>query len=308
LEFRNRFLNKDRRRFMGDGSPHESAMQRVLSASHPPLPWTGTGQLPWHEQEFSERMLAIHLDPETHMASRTPDVITKHLDWLSAQVHQRGGGGTHVLDVGCGPGLYCHQWAERGHLSTGFDFAPAPLAWAQKHNDEAGLKARFFKSDLTNLPDNFEELAGKPDAITLWFGEFHSFQPAVAGKFLKRLANCLPKGGLFVLEYQPWDIFVHEDSNEWTPCAESIFCDKPHLWLQEFAWNEEAAVEVHVHWIIEQESGNLHRYEQCHQAWREDDLVATLAQAGLGDPVFYEPITGVSEEFEFPMLVTKKLA
>jgi len=215
---------------------------------------------------------------------------------------------THVLDVGCGPGLYCHEWARRGHRATGFDFAPAPLAWAKEQNEKDNLAAVFFKADLTQLPADFEQRVGTPDAITLWFGEFHSFAPKVAADFLGRLAQCLAPGGLFVLEYQPWDIFVHEDSSEWTACAESIFCDRPHLWLQEFGWNEEAAVEVHVHWIIETESGNLQRYEQCHHAWRENDLVDLFAQAGLGDPVFYGPITGVSDEFEFPMLVTKKMS
>ena len=149
---------------------------------------------------------------------------------------------------------------------------------------------------------------GPADAITFWFGEFHSFQPAVAEKALSRLVECLRPGGLFLLEYQPWDIFVQEDSNEWSACEESVFCDRPHLWLQEFSWNEEARTEVHVHWIIERESGTLHRYEQCHQGWPEDELVQMLARVGLEDPAFSPPITGVAEEFEFPMLVTRKKA
>lgn len=291
---------------MADTSPHQKALQTVLCHPHPPLPWSGTGQLPWHEEAFSERMLKIHLDPETHMASRAPKIINRHLDWLAGQCQERGSGAAHLLDVGCGPGLYCHEWARRGRRATGFDFAPAPLKWAQETTDKEGLNAQFFKADLTQLPDDFTHLAGSPDLITFWFGEFHSFQRPVAANFLAHLAACLSPGGLFVLEFQPWDTFVHENTSEWTPCADSIFCDRPHLWLQEFAWNEEAAVEVHVHWIIEAESGNLHRYEQCHQAWREDELVALLAEVGLTDPVFHAPITGVSEEFEFAMLVTKK--
>lgn len=292
---------------MPDQSHHRDALRRLLSAPHPPRPWTGSGQLPWHDPAFSERMLEVHLDPETHMASRAPEVITRHVDWLLAQLAASGQRGpAHVLDVGCGPGLYCHDLARRGHRSTGFDFAPAPLSWAAQLALAEGLDARFLNADLKCLPDDLTARVGTCDAVTFWFGEFHSFAPPVARDFLARLAACLRPGGLFILEYQPWDLFVQEDSTEWTACAESVFCDVPHLWLQEFAWDEDSRVEVHAHWIIERDSGNLQRYEQCHQAWPEADLVALLARAGLGDPTFHPPITGVAEEFEFPMLVTRR--
>jgi SAM-dependent methyltransferase len=251
-------------------------------------------------------MLAVHLDPETHMASRAPEIIGEHVDWLLALLRQRGPcDATRILDVGCGPGLYCHALARKGLQTVGFDFAPAPLAWARQQAAAEALPASFLAADLKRLPADLAEQVGPVDAITFWFGEFHSFAPEVAETFLRQLTACLRPGGLFVLEYQPWDLFVQQDSTEWTACTESVFCDHPHLWLQEFAWHAAARVEVHVHWILEQESGILRRYEQCHQAWPEAELVDLLARVGLGDPTFYPPITGIDEEFEFPMLVTR---
>jgi len=292
---------------MDDKQQHQQALQRILAAPHPPQPWTGSGQLPWDDPDFSERMLDVHLDPQTHMASRAPRIISRHVDWLLAQLNLTGHAGpARILDVGCGPGLYCHELARRGHQAVGFDFAPAPLAWARKQARTENLDASFFPADLTALPNDLADRTGLVDAVTFWFGEFHSFRPPVAEDFLNRLSACLRPGGLFCLEYQPWYLFVREDSNEWSTVDSSVFCPRPHLWLQEFAWHEEARVEVHVHWIIEQESGSLHRYEQCHQAWPEVELVAQLGRAGLNDPTFHPPITGVAEEFEFPMLVTRK--
>ena len=291
---------------MPPSDAHRRAISRIQAADRPVRAWVTGSQLPWNDPEFSRRMLDVHLDPSTHMASRSADVIARHLDWLAAQLPPAVKEGGHILDVGCGPGLYCHELARRGLRTTGFDFAPASLNWARSVAQAENLDCRFLEADLTRLPHDFTQQAEPVDAVTFWFGEFHSFAPQIAGEFLPRLADCLKPGGLFVLEYQPWEIFVKEDSSEWSAVEKSVFCDQPHLWLQEFYWDESARAEVHVHWILETASGNLGRYIQCHQAWPEDELVALLASVGLGDPVFHPPITGIDERFEFPLLVTRK--
>ena len=293
---------------MSVSDAHRKAIDRILASERPVRPWVSESQLPWHEYAFSRRMLDIHLDPSTHMASRSRDVIARHLDWLTAQLAPIAGPESHVLDVGCGPGLYCHELARRGYQTTGFDFAPAPLTWARTTAEAENLACRFLDIDLTRLPADFPAQVGPVDVVTFWFGEFHSFAPEVVAKFLSQLAGCLKPGGLFVLEYQPWEIFVQEDSSEWSANEKSVLCDEPHLWLQEFHWDESARTEVHVHWIIERESGNLLRYIQCHQGWPDDELVELLAGAHLVDPVFHPPVVGIDERFEFPLLVTRKAA
>lgn len=281
---------------------HRKSLERLLAAPHPPHAWTDGHQIPWDDAAFSERMLQVHLDPSTHMASRSMDMIDRHIDWLASQIPS----GSHVLDVGCGPGLYCHELARRGHRGTGFDFAPAPLQWARTKAESEQLDCHFLNNDLTRLPQNFKTLIEGPvDAITFWFGEFNSFSPDMVRDFLPRLKSCLRPGGLFILEYQPDDIFVKEESTDWSVVQSSIFCDQPHLWLQEFGYDEETDTEVHVHWIMETESGNLQRYVQCHKAWTDAQLLTLLADAGFSDPVMHPAITGESEEFEFPLVVTR---
>ena len=291
--------------------PLDDVLRRILAANHPPRVDGGERQIPWHDPAFSKRMLDVHLDPTTHQASRAPGVIKQHVDWLQDQLGVAQGlpqprGGFRILDVGCGPGLYCHEQARRGLRSTGFDFAPEPIAWARRTATEKNLDCNFLTADLTRLPDDFAAQVGPQEAIAFWFGEFHSFTAAQVTDFLPRLAACLVPGGLFVLEYQPYDIFVQEDYNEWSCHEKSIFCDGPHLWLQEFGWDEDAGTEIHVHWIIARESGTLQRYVQCHQAWADEELVSMLAAAGLESCVFHPPITGISDEFEFPVIVARR--
>lgn len=277
----------------------------LLAELDAPRAWDGAHQLPWHDPEFSERMLRWHLDPDTDMASRRPALIARHCDWLEARL---GGGPRRILDVGCGPGLYLHELARRGHTTLGFDFAPAPLRWARETARAGGLDCTVLDADLTALPDDFAARVGTCDAVTFWFGEFHSFPPPVVEQFLPRLAACLAPGGIFVLEQQPRLVFVEEEEASWAVVESGPFADEPHLWLQRFSWDEAAQTEVHGHWILTLESATLRRYVQCHQAWRDEDLVALLARCGLGAPEFHPPITGASDQFEFPVLVTTRAA
>ncbi len=285
-----------------------AALAAIAKAPHPPRPWRDGTQLPWHEPEFSARVLPIHLDPETHMASRSADVVSQHVAWLRRVATDRlpGTPAPHVVDLGCGPGLYCHALARAGWPTTGLDFSPAALAHARAVADAEHLSCAFRHADLTTFRQ--DDLADRPaaDIVTFWFGEFHSFRPAIAQRLLDTVAAMLRPGGLFVLEYQPYGLFEQEDAQEWDALASSVFCDRPHLWLQEHAWDADDQAEITVHWIIEAETGRLQRYAQCHQAYADGILEDMLAAAGLHEDSRYGPITGVDPGFEFPMLITRR--
>ncbi|MBK7045089.1 MAG: class I SAM-dependent methyltransferase [bacterium] len=294
---------------MCDTSRPPVDLRAILEATRPARPWQDGDQLPWSDPAFSRRMLEVHLDPGTNMATRAPDVVRAHVDWLLGELARRSGRQApwRVLDVGCGPGLYLHELAQRGHGGCGFDFAPEPLRWARDHAAANGFDLRFLEADLTALPVDFATQAGAPfDAVTFWFGEFHAFRPEQARAFLPQLAGLLRPGGLFVLEFQPWDLFVKEDATTWSAVDSSPFSSRPHLWLEEFAWDESAQAEIHVHWIVDADGGAVRRFAQCNQAWEDADLAAALAAAGIGELEAHEPITGVDEQFEFPVLVGRK--
>jgi SAM-dependent methyltransferase len=286
-----------------------ASLATIAAAPHPPVPWRDGAQIPWHDPAFSERMLDIHLDQSTHMASRSREVIARHVAWLRERMRETPGAAAptaRVLDVTCGPGLYCHELARLGHPATGFDFAPAPLAWARAVAAREGLACRFLEADLTRLDDARLAQIGPVEVITFWFGEFHSFPPETAHRFLAQLVSLLSPGGLFVLEYQPYELYPREDLQEWRACDCSPLSDRPHLWLQEYHWDERQQSEINVHWVIDAESGALARYAQSGRAWRDRELVAACRAAGLEHPVFHPPITGVSERFEFAMLIARR--
>jgi SAM-dependent methyltransferase len=284
-----------------------AALRAIGAAPHPPRPWRDGTQLPWNDADFSARVLPVHLDPATHMASRSPAVIRRHVAWLRDRVGGAlpAGRPPRVLDLGCGPGLYCLELARAGWRATGIDFSPAAIAHARAAAAAEGLACTFLQADLTELTAGQLDDLAAADVATFWFGEFHSFRPPVARALLRTVAGLLRPGGLFVLEYQPWDSFVQQDEQHWQTCDRSVFCDEPHLWLQEHAWDEEAQAEITVHWIVEAATGRLRRFAQCHQAYEWPHLAGVLADSGFAIESQHPPIAGIDPRFEFPVLVCK---
>jgi SAM-dependent methyltransferase len=283
-----------------------SLLAPLLGRARAPRPWRDGHKIPWHEPAFSRRVLDVHLDPDTHMASRGPAVIAEHVSWvlelLSAEPAPVDRP-RHLLDLACGPGLYAPPLARAGVRYTGIDFAPAAVNHARELARQEGLDGvEILEADLTAPPP-----LPAADVATFWFGEFNSFPPDQARALLARVAGCLEPGGLLVLEYQPWDLFARDDSTSWAVHERSVFADAPHLWLQEHHWDDETRAEIVVFWILEPGTDEPRRFTQCHQAYADEELVGMLAAAGFAAPDFHPPITGVDERFEFPVLVARRL-
>jgi len=285
----------------------------LLHRAQPPRPWQDGTKIPWHDPEFSRRVLDVHLDPDSHMASRSPEVIEAHVDWLrellSAEDPPADGRTVHVLDLGCGPGLYAALLAQAGLRVTGIDFGPAVVAHARQHVAAAGVQEQvaIIEADLADLVALGADLP-PVDVATFWFGEFHSFPPEQAQRLLDDLGALVRPGGLLVLEHMPWHLFVQEVETAWEVQRKSVFCDTPHLWLQEHHWDPRARAEITVHWIVGLADGAVTRHAQCHQAYEDHQWPAMLATAGFMLQDTYPPITGVDEQLEFPVLVARRQA
>jgi len=167
--------------------------RQMLELFERPLPFSvGTAADLWTDEYVSARMLEHHLDPNTDLASRRPEMIDKIVDWMDAALNLRG---KSVCDLGCGPGLYAERMARHGAAVTGVDFSRRSIAYARKSAAAAGLNISYSLGDYLTV-----ELPGEMDAASLIYGDFCVLSPEKRRVLLDRIRTMLKPGGQFVFD------------------------------------------------------------------------------------------------------------
>ena len=257
-----------------------------------PQPWLDGEKIPWDEPGFSARMLREHLSQQHDAASRRFAVIDRHVAWIHQQV--LGARPSSILDLGCGPGLYLHRLAMLGHIGTGIDFSPASIAHARSKAQDAGLEIVYHHEDLRSAA--FAEAGENPyDLTMLLFGEFNTFRPGAARDILAKAHAALRTGGLLLLE--PSTFAAVEELGKrppsWYGTDHGLWSDRPHLCLQDNAWDPTLAASVERYALIDAASGAIVQHAMTTQAYTEEEVAATLAGCGFRDVTLYPSLLGV---------------
>ena len=260
----------------------------IIGRNVDPQPWAEGEKIPWNDPGFSHRMLKEHLSQKHDAASRRTSVIKKHVNWIHTFV--LNGNSSHILDLGCGPGLYAVRLAALGHVCRGIDFGPASIEYAVKHAPE---NCSFTLGDIRTT--DFES---DYDLVMFIFGEFNVFKPEDAKLILSKAYAALKPGGRILLEPHTFDA-VYELGNQpatWYSAKNELFAEKPHLCLMESFWDEKQSVAIERYIIVDAASGEVTRYSSSTQAYENAELVEMLTQAGFQKTEFYPSLRGISDE------------
>ncbi len=141
----------------------------------------------WTDPHISKEMLKFHLDPNTDLASRRPELIEKAIDLITnlASTDKK------ILDIGCGPGLYTKKLSDIGYDVTGLDFSQNSIKYAKSHDK----KSKYIIEDYLKM--NFDE---EFDMILLIWCDYGALVPTDRKILLEKVYKALKPGGLFLFD------------------------------------------------------------------------------------------------------------
>ena len=274
----------------------------IIKRATKPAPWSEGGKIPWNEPEFSERMLREHLSQDHDLASRRMQIVDQHVLWVHEQV--LGGKTAHILDLGCGPGLYTNALARLGHTCIGVDFSPASIRYAEEQAEQEELLSTFIHNDVR------QELFGTGfDLVMFLYGELNVFRPVDAEAILQKAHNALLPGGTLLLE--PHHFAAVEQAGTqgpaWYDAEAGLFSDEPHLWLQENFWDPQSATATTRWFVIDAGTANVQRLTQTMQAYTNQQYSEMLTAAGFVDVAVLPGLGSATEDPANPLMaVTAK--
>ncbi|NOY06750.1 MAG: methyltransferase domain-containing protein [Chlorobi bacterium] len=198
--------------------------RRPLDFSHPDeIP----GQdLPWSDDWFSKQTLKDMLDAENDIGTRPPDCIERESRWLLSILEEPRN--HHLLDIGCGPGLYAEIFSRAGMKVTGIDLSPAAIEYARTSAAKAGL-------DITYVCGSISEL-NATNAYTAAFANYgfiNNLHPALGRDSVEAVYRALAPDGVAVFELLHRGTLNQFAPLLWETVDNSYFSSQPHLYLQE---------------------------------------------------------------------------
>jgi len=221
-------------------------------------------------------MLKEHLSQAHDAASRRFKIIDRQVAWLHTELLSSQP--SSILDLGCGPGFYSERLARLGHTCIGIDYSPASIeyavATAQRERLNCGYRCQDIR--LTDFPNNV-------NLVMLIYGEFNIFRPADAAKILDKSWQALKTGGILLLEPHTYPKVkkLGKQLASWYSSSGGWFFEGPHLVLQENFWDEGSHTTTIRYYVVQAETGQVTRYAQSFQAYREDEYRSLLIDHGF---------------------------
>ncbi|MDF1521065.1 MAG: class I SAM-dependent methyltransferase [Brevefilum sp.] len=266
-------------------SPGQLDLSRLKSLQRKPAPFTPGEPLFWDDPHISGQMLAVHLDPDTDLASRKPETIDKSVAWMMTELGLQAG--DHLLDLGCGPGLYANRFAQLGVRVTGVDYSRRSIEYARNY-------AKMLDLDIIYRYQNYLDLEDEVlyDAAVLIFGDYCVLKLAERQKLLAKVHRALKPGGFFVLDVSTPHLADHQgEKSSWYASEAGFWRSTQHLMLENgFAYPDEM---IYLdQYIVIEGDGSLTAYRNWFQDFDREMIVSELENAGFHVQSLWGELTG----------------
>lgn len=266
-----------------------------------PEPFAPGEKLFWDDPHISKGMLKAHLDPDIDAASRKPEAIEKTVKNLIGSMNLKPG--DRVLDLGCGPGLYCKRFARLGFKVTGLDYSKRSIEYAVQDASRDALDIRYKYMNYLDM-----ERTNEFDAVLLIYGDFCVLSDEDRDLLMKKIHQALKPDGYFA-----FDVSTRSNreknglKNGWYAADSGFWKPGPHLVLENGFDYPEKRVYLDQYLVIE-ESGKVSVYRNWFHDYSLEAITEVLASCGFCVEEKWNGLTGepYNENSEWIGLLAKK--
>jgi len=236
----------------------------------------------WREDYIAEQILEAHLDPANDDASRRAPTIARSSEWISRLVKP----GSRLLDLGCGPGLYCTAFHRRGLEVTGMDYSSVAIDYARRQAQGLDYPIVYLLADYraAELPSPF-------DIVTLIYGGLGCISDAERDDLLARIHRALAPGGLFVFDVFS-EHYIERTAGSWyVKLTEGFWRPGPHLVVERKYEYPHADTHLDRYIVVDLKNGVI-PYNLWKHYYTKESMEGVLAYSGFTPLGWYGDLAG----------------
>ena len=247
-------------------------MELLLNVVKKPDPQVPKEEPFWDDPYISQQMLLAHLDPDLEAASYKHKTIDQITEWQVEYHNLREG--ARILDLGCGPGLYCTRFAKHGLEVVGMDYSRNSIHYAKKYAEENDLNISYIHQDYLTM-----DYANEFDAVFLIYCDFGALTNDGRDRLLQKIYKALKPGGVFVFDVFTGYNWEQPKERNWYASESGFWRPTPHLILEQTFHYPEESVYLNQYIVIEG-NGKITTYNITDHYYSKKDILELMTKHG----------------------------
>lgn len=240
----------------------------------------------WDNEHISKQMLDAHLNPDWDAASRKEQFIDASYKWIISSLGLKKN--DKIVDLGCGPGLYCSRFSEYGLKVTGIDYSKRSIEYAKKKALESNLPIEYIYENYMNI-----DYTNEYDLAVMIYCDFGCFSSIDSRRILNKIHKALKPNGYFIFDvWTPFNLEVNSEYKRWSVRNEGGFwSSSPYIELENKTYYSDEDVSLKQHVII-LEDGTSNIYNLWERRYTIESMKALLNECGFEVEGIYNDLTG----------------
>jgi SAM-dependent methyltransferase len=238
----------------------------------------------WDDPHISQQMLEAHLNPDWDAASYNHKTIDKIVEWQIKYLNLKEG--SKILDLGCGPGLYCSRFSRYGLKVTGMDYSRNSISYAKKYADTNCLDIQYIYQDYLTM-DYTDEF----DAIFLIYCDLGALSDSRRDLLLQKVYKALRPGGTFVFDVFTRSNWEQQSMHNWYLSESGFWRPYPHLVLEQIFEYEEQNFYLQQYVVIDGK-GEITAYNLRDHYYTKQSILSLMEKYGYHVQEVWSDLTG----------------